>query len=55
MKLLFISDAIPTGHGRGTMYATFNQRYCSCLGCGAVGIFASDHAYMMGAERVGSH
>ncbi len=51
-KLLFISDAIPTGYMGAELCHIQPGDTVAVWGCGAVGIFAMISAYMMGAERV---
>jgi threonine dehydrogenase-like Zn-dependent dehydrogenase len=51
-KLLFISDAIPTGYMGAELCDIQPGDTVAVWGCGAVGIFAMISAYMMGAERV---
>jgi len=51
-KLLFISDAIPTGYMGAELCNIQPGDTVAVWGCGAVGIFAMISAYMMGAERV---
>jgi len=51
-KLLFISDAIPTGYMGAEFCDIQPGDTVAVWGCGAVGQFAMISAYMMGAERV---
>ncbi|MBD2460310.1 glutathione-dependent formaldehyde dehydrogenase [Oscillatoria sp. FACHB-1407] len=51
-KLLFISDAFPTGYMGADMCDIQPGDIVAVWGCGAVGQFAIRSAYMMGAEKV---
>jgi threonine dehydrogenase-like Zn-dependent dehydrogenase len=51
-KLLFISDAIPTGYMGAELCDIQPGDIVAVWGCGAVGQFAMISAYMMGAEKV---
>lgn len=51
-KLLFISDAIPTGYMGAELCDIQPGDTVAVWGCGAVGQFAMISAYMMGAEKV---
>jgi threonine dehydrogenase-like Zn-dependent dehydrogenase len=51
-KLLFISDAIPTGYMGAEFCDIQPGDTVAVWGCGAVGQFAMISAYLMGAERV---
>ena len=51
-KLLFISDAIPTGFMGAELCDIQPGDTVAVWGCGAVGQFAMISAYMLGAERV---
>jgi threonine dehydrogenase-like Zn-dependent dehydrogenase len=51
-KLLFISDAIPTGYMGAEMCDIQPGDTVAVWGCGAVGQFAMISAYLMGAEKV---
>jgi threonine dehydrogenase-like Zn-dependent dehydrogenase len=51
-KLLFISDAIPTGYMGAEMCDIQPGDTVAVWGCGAVGQFAMISSYLMGAEKV---
>jgi threonine dehydrogenase-like Zn-dependent dehydrogenase len=51
-KLLFISDAIPTGYMGAEMCDIQPGDTVAVWGCGAVGQFAMISAFLMGAEKV---
>jgi threonine dehydrogenase-like Zn-dependent dehydrogenase len=51
-KLLFMSDAIPTGYMGADLCDIQPGDTVAVWGCGAVGQFAMKSAYMLGAERV---